>query len=91
MDNFKIDNVHVALKLLKEGEILVSKNNSLTFFALKKDKIHCQNASSSYNLKFDEFLNLFLGSIFYIYKYDSTSSIDLKKDEEYYNWDILKK
>lgn len=91
MENIRIDNVYVALKFLKEGEILVSKNNSLTFFALKKDKIHCQNSSSSFNLKFEEFISLYSESIFFIYKYDSSSTIDLKKDEEYYGWNVLKK
>lgn len=87
MENTKINDINIALKLLKDGEILVSNNK--TFFACKKNKIHCQNTSTSFNLTFNEFLSLYQKSIFFIYTYET--SIDLQKDEEYYNWNVLKK
>ena len=44
-DLIKIDDITLAIKLLKDGEILVNKKqNKLTYFAFKKDKIHCQNS-----------------------------------------------
>ncbi len=91
MDTNKIESINLVIKFLKEGEILVSKNKILTYFALKKDKVHCQNANSSYNLTIDEFKKLFENSTFYIYSYDNKTFIDSKKDDEYYSWDILKK
>lgn len=91
MENQKIEDINIALKLLKDGEILVSKNKTLTFFAQKKDKIHCQNSSASFNLSYIEFLSLYQGSTFFIYTFDNKTSIDIKKDEEYYSWNILKK
>ena len=49
-DLIKIDDITLAIKLLKDGEILVNKKqNKLTYFAFKKDKIHCQNSSLSFN------------------------------------------
>ena len=44
-----------ALELIKNGEIVVTKNNNVTtFFALKGKKIHCQSQNLSFNLSFKE-------------------------------------
>lgn len=90
-DLIKIDDITLAIKLLKDGEILVNKKqNKLTYFAFKKDKIHCQNSSLSFNISIQDFKSIYKDAIFYIYNFED-NSIDLKKDEEYYSWDVLKK
>ena len=87
----KLENIFEALELIKNGEIIVTKNNNVTtFFALKGKKIHCQNQNLSFNLNFKEFSNLYGQSTFYLYS-QSENIIDIKKDEEYYNWNYLKK
>lgn len=83
----KTDNVNIALNLIKNGELLVSNK---TFFALKKGKIYCQNNNSNYSLNFEDFLKLYNGATFYLYE-NKDIIIDTLKDEEYYNWNVLKK
>lgn len=87
----KISDFNLVLTLLKNGEILISFiKGKKTFFALKKDKIFCQNNSSSYSLTLLDFTSLFHDASFFIYE-NNESFIDIKKDEEYYHWNVLKK
>ena len=92
MEEEIITNINQALKLILNGNILLSSiNNSQTYFALKNDKVYIQNANSCYCISQDEFKILFNRCKFIIYQIDTISNIDIKKDEEYYGWDILKK
>jgi len=88
-----IDNVNKALDLLKDGQILLSitKNNLKTYFAMKQNKIFVQNNYSCYSITLLEFKSLFNDCKFIIYEIPNSSFVDLKKDEEYYGWDVLKK
>ena len=87
----KLESIFEALELIKNGEIVVTKNNNVTtFFALKGKRIHCQSQNLSFNLSFKEFSNLYGQSTFYLYA-PSENIIDTKKDDEYYNWNYLKK
>lgn len=87
----KIADFNLVLTLLKNGEILISFiKGKKTFFAMKKDKIFCQNNSSSYSLTVLDFTNLFHDASFFIFE-NNENFIDIKKDEEYYHWNVLKK
>lgn len=86
-----INNINEALELISQGLILVSINQkNRSYFAKKKDKIYIQNSNSSYSVSIKEFILLFSQTKFIIYETDNTN-IDLQKDEEYYNWSVLKK
>lgn len=87
-----IENIQEVIDLLKQKEILFIKSKSgKTFFVAKKDKVLCQNKSSSYRLSFKEFISLYYEAKFFIFNGDEESFIDPNKDEEYYNWSPLKK
>lgn len=78
----KIININEAINLLKEGLILKDINNR---FIYKKKRVYVYSSNSSYNLKIDEFIELFKDNKFVLEDFED-GSIDLEKDKEYYSF-----
>lgn len=70
--------------------MLAYDGKSKIFFAQKKEKIYCQSNNCSFLLNYLEFTNLYKNCKFIIYNPQEHQEIDLKKDEEYYSYDVLK-
>ncbi len=81
--NKDILEINEAYLALKDGLILMDVNRS--YFKLSKDRINIKSDNASYSLEIKEFLNLYKDSKFVIVE-DNQEGIDLKKDEEYYNF-----
>ena len=74
-----------AIEYLKQGVTLLSYiDNKETYFSYKNYKIFIVNASSSFYLDTNEFLEIYFASIFYIYENDD-EEIDTDRDSEYYS------
>ena len=83
MNDKQIYNVNEACLLIKNGLIVVDVNK--TRFKLIKENIIIKNDNVRYSLTEKAFLDLYKDSKFIILE-DSDAIIDVKKDEEYYNF-----
>ena len=84
-------NIETAILCIKKGDILLSFiNGKKSYFALKKDKVFIQNASSTFSLSLNEFQTLYQEAKFLVYDPSKEVEIDSLKDEEYYSWNVLK-
>lgn len=72
-----------ALPLLKEKAVL--KDFKSNRFIYKRKRIYVYSSNSSYNLKEEDFLDLFKDSKFIIEDFEE-ETIDLEKDKEYYSF-----
>lgn len=84
----KIESVEAASAYLKDGQVLCSvASHSITRFVLRNGKIHGYGDSMHYVLAWDDFKELFLNEVLYVYeKEEDTIEISKEKDEEYYGW-----
>jgi hypothetical protein len=79
----EIYGINEALILLKEGARL--KDSLARLFVYKKERIYVYSQNSSYSLDLKEFSKLYIDTKFVI-DVDDDSTIDAKKDEEYYGF-----
>lgn len=75
--------INEALVLLKEKAIL--KDSFNTKFIGRKNGVLVWSNNSSYNLKFNDFIELFKETKFMLDECED-NGIDLEKDKEYYNF-----
>ncbi len=81
-----INDIKIAILMLKEKKVLLSVNNKTkTYFILKNDKIYVFNDNSSYTLSLEMFTELYSKNEFIEYVYNE-QSFDFSRDDEYYNW-----
>ena len=81
-----INDIKIAILMLKEKKVLLSVNNkNKTYFILKNDKIYDFNDNSSYTLSLEMFTELYSKNEFIEYVYNE-QSFDFSRDDEYYNW-----
>ncbi len=87
IDDGIVDQIDVALKLLKEKKVLYFKTlaNGNTFFVLKQNRIYVNSVHASYFLKIDEFVELYQNQKFTIYEGEE-EHFDFSRDDEYYSW-----
>ena len=79
----EIYGINEALILLKEGAKL--KDTLSRLFVYKKERVYVYSQKSSYSLDLKEFSKLYIDTKFVI-DVDDDSTIDAKKDEEYYGF-----
>ncbi len=81
-------NINQALIYLKAKKFLVSVVNfEKYYFALRNGFIIVINENVSYPIRESDFLRLFKNANFYLYeKKAPESTIDITKDEQYYQW-----
>ena len=81
-----INDIKIAILMLKEKKVLLSVNNkNKTYFILKNDKIYAFNDNSSYTLSLELFTELYSKNEFIEYIYNE-QTFDFSRDDEYYNW-----
>lgn len=81
-----INDIKIAILMLKEKKVLLSVNNkNKTYFILKNDKIYAFNDNSSYTLSLEMFTELYSKNEFIEYIYNE-QTFDFSRDDEYYNW-----
>lgn len=81
-----IDKIEVAIKYLKNHEILFTNHlNNKTFFVEKKEKVLVIGTNSKFFLSYNEFKDLYKEAKFVIYE-EKDDSFDFTRDVEYYNW-----
>ena len=81
----------LVITKLKEGYILCAfLSRKQTLFAMRNQRVFCQNASCCFSLSFQEFAEIYRDTAFYYYE-DSAPDIDAGKDETYYRLGPLKK
>jgi len=86
-----MENIKEAIKLLKEGYILVSYiSKKKTYFVLKEKKILVKNDNTLYYLTEEDFSSLFFNQVFAIKEEENDTDIDSEKDKEYYSYSGLK-
>lgn len=72
-----------ALYYLKEGEMLTTRE--LDQFYLDKGMVERRFHGSHFRLSWEDFKELYQGTVFYVYE-DSEELIDPEKDEAYYRY-----
>lgn len=81
-----INDIKIAILMLKEKKVLLSVNNkNKTYFIFKNDKIYVFNDNSSYTLSLEMFTELYSKNEFIEYIYNE-QTFDFSRDDEYYNW-----
>lgn len=81
--NSEVLSISKAYSALKEGYVIIDNSNNK--FKLKNSNVIVRNENARYVLAIEEFLNLYQDKKFMILE-DDSSGIDVKKDEEYYNF-----
>mgnify|MGYP001073924529 CR=1 FL=1 len=83
----KLKNMEEVLYYLTSKEIvLCSLPHRTFFFSFQKERIFVRSNGMSCTLSLEEFKELYEGYDFYLYEQKTEEGIDLKKDEEYYQW-----
>lgn len=77
----RIESFEEVKLYLKHKEVITS-NGSDTFY-LKGDYVTHKFNGSVVRIKYEEFIELYKDSVFYI-REEEQETVDLKKDEEYY-------
>lgn len=85
MKKYSDFNIYTALEYLKDNYVVVSFNNATTYFYKKKDKIIIITPNLKLKVNEKDFIETYKNNRFSLVE-ENDSSIDLKKDEEYYSW-----
>ena len=81
--NQSVQSIPEALRLLKEGQILISDSRVILF--QKEDQLYAKGLSWQAALSRKDFLDLFEQNTFWVYE-KKEEKISSEKDEDYYQW-----
>lgn len=81
-----IEDIELAIKLLKNKNVLFSNHlGNKTFFVEKRKRVLIKATNSTYYLSYDEFKDLYENCKFIVYE-EKEENFDFSRDDEYYSW-----